>query len=70
MNSRAPHALRMGRGGSPALRASGRLAGAPGRPRRAESTRGIDVFPRPAAAPDARGSVCVPHTRFTGIPKS
>jgi hypothetical protein len=70
MTPHLPHALRIERGGSPTQRASGRLAGAPGRPRRAESTRGIDVFPRPAASPGARGSVRVPHTPFTGVPRS
>jgi hypothetical protein len=70
MTARFAYPLRVKRGGSPTLRASGRPAGAPGSPRRAQSTRGIDVFPRPAAAPCARESVCVPHTRFTGVPKS
>jgi len=52
---------------SRALRAQ---RGAPGRPRRAESARGTDVFPRPAASPGAMASVRVPHTLFTGVPRS
>jgi hypothetical protein len=63
------HALRIERDGSPA-RVSGRIVGAPNRPRRAESTRGIDIYPRPAASPGATGSVRVPHTRITGFPRS
>ncbi|MFL5383280.1 MAG: hypothetical protein ACJ8GN_12235 [Longimicrobiaceae bacterium] len=38
--------------------------------RRAESTRGIDVFPRPAASADEVGSARVPHTRFTVVARS
>jgi hypothetical protein len=70
MTFRFSHAPRTGRGRSPSVRASGRLAGAPGRSARAKSTRGIDVFPRPAAWPGAMAAVRVPHTRFTGVPKS
>ena len=70
LTSRFPPVLRMERGGSPTVRASGRLAGPPGRPRRAGSTRGIDVFPRPASLPGASGAMRVPQTRFTGVPKS
>jgi hypothetical protein len=70
MTSHVPHALRTRRDGSPTLRVSGRLAGAPGRPRRADSTRGIGLFPRPAALPGAMASVRIPHTQFTGVAKS
>ena len=66
MTSRFHHAIRVERGGSATARASARLAGAPG-PRRADPTRGIDVFPRPSASPGAKGSVRVPHTRLTGV---
>ncbi|HEU4556754.1 MAG TPA: hypothetical protein VFS20_02855 [Longimicrobium sp.] len=45
----------------------GRLAIAPGRTRRAESTCGIGVFPRPAASPGAMVSARVPHTLSTGL---
>lgn len=53
-----------------ASRIAGRLAGAPGRTRRGESTRGSGVFPRPAASPGAVVSALVPHTLFTGVPGS
>jgi len=56
MTSPVPHAPRTERGGSPIPRA--------------ESVRGIDALPRPAAWPGAGGSARVAHTPSTGIPQS
>ncbi len=49
------------------LPASGQRTGARGHPRRAELTRGIDPFRRPASLPGAAGAMRVPHTCITGV---